>query len=133
MSEIFAGKKILWVEDDLFLSDILAKKLTGHGAELFHAENGEDALKLVSQKKPDIILLDILLPGISGFEILGKIKADEATKNIPVILLSNLNQEKDIEAGKRLGAARFLVKATVMPDEIVKEMIKVMGLNENAV
>jgi DNA-binding response OmpR family regulator len=75
---------------------------------------------------PDIILLDILLPGLNGFQVLEKVKANDKSKNIPVILLSNLGQKEDIEKGVKLGAAKFLVKATVTLDEIVDEITKVV-------
>jgi len=122
-----SGKKILWVEDDKFLGDIIARKLSREGCELFHADNGEEALKLVKNEKPDIVLLDILLSGVDGFEILRKIKEDAETKHIPVILLSNLGQRADIDRGTALGAARFLVKATVTLDEIVLEIKKIFA------
>ncbi len=86
------GKTIMWVEDDKFLSDIIARKLAFHGATLQSAADGETALKLLEKEKPELILLDILLPGIDGFEILRRLKANKETKGIPVILLSNLGQ-----------------------------------------
>ncbi len=120
------GKKIMWVEDDSFLSDLIARKLSSQGATLFHAENGEAAGRLLETEKPDLILLDILLPGIDGYEVLKKIKANPTQKNIPVILLSNLGQREEVEKGKLLGAARFLIKATVTLDEIVEEIHTVL-------
>lgn len=116
------AKTIMWVEDDRFLSDIIARKLSNEGACLLHAGDGEQAMEILSREKPDIILLDILLPGMDGFEILKWIKKDEKSKDIPVILLSNLGQQTDIEKGTDLGAEKFLVKATVSLDEIVSEI-----------
>lgn len=121
-SSDLSGKKIMWVEDDKFLSDIIARKLSTHGCQLFHATEGESALKMLEKERPDLVLLDILLSGIDGFEILRRIKGNAGTKAIPVILLSNLGQKDDIEKGKSLGAARFLVKATVTLDEIIEEI-----------
>lgn len=121
------GKKIMWVEDDSFLSDLIARKLSALGAILLHAENGEAAGRLLENEKPDLILLDILLPGIDGYEVLKKIKANPAQKSIPVILLSNLGQREEVEKGKLLGAARFLIKATVTLDEIVEEIHAVLN------
>ncbi len=121
-----AGKKIMWVEDDKFLSDIIARKLSVQGCQLFHATDGVQAFKILETETPDLILLDILLSGIDGFEILKQIKSKEATARIPVILLSNLGQREDVEKGKMLGAARFLIKATVTLDEIVEEMKNVI-------
>ncbi len=121
-----SGKKVMWVEDDIFLSDIISRKLSNENAILVHATNGSEAISIVEKEKPDVILLDILLPGKSGFEILAELKAKDSTKNIPVILLSNLGQKSDIDKGEKLGAIKFLVKATVTLDEIVDEVKKVL-------
>jgi len=123
------GKKIMWVEDDKFLSDIIARKLSAQGSALLHASDGDSALKILESESPDIVLLDILLSGIDGYEILKRVKANEKTKHIPVILLSNLGQKNDVEKGKALGAARFLIKATVTLDEIVEEIKTVLKEN----
>ncbi len=117
-----AGKKIMWIEDDQFLSDIIARKLSQAECKLLHATDGEEAFPMIEEEMPDVILLDILLPGMNGFEILNQLKANQKTKMIPVILLSNLGQQEDIDKGKKLGAARFLIKATVTLDEIVGEI-----------
>ncbi|PIQ68187.1 MAG: hypothetical protein COV91_05450 [Candidatus Taylorbacteria bacterium CG11_big_fil_rev_8_21_14_0_20_46_11] len=116
-----SGRKIMWVEDDKFLSDIIARKLSTQGCTLFHATDGEMALKMLETETPDLILLDILLPGLDGFEILKRIKEGKH-KGVPVILLSNLGQKTDIDKGKGLGAIRFLIKATVTLDEIIDEI-----------
>ncbi|HEY4516269.1 MAG TPA: response regulator [Candidatus Paceibacterota bacterium] len=117
-----AGKKVMWVEDDKFLSDIIARKLSSTGCTLFHAPDGEAALKLIAEQMPDIIMLDVLLPGMDGFEVLHRIKADPKTSKVPVIMLSNLNQKVDIDKSKELGAAQFLVKATMSLDEIIENI-----------
>lgn len=116
------GKKILWVEDDKFLSMILSKKFEGSGYTLLKAKDSTEAFSLLASDIPDIIILDILLPGVSGFEILQKIKEDEKLKNIPVIMLSNMSKQSDIEKSKTLGAQRFIVKAAVSLDEIITEV-----------
>lgn len=123
------GKKIVWVEDDKFLADIIKRKFATTKCVFFHFVEGEEALKTINKEIPDIIMLDLLLPGIDGFEILRRIKSEPSTKNIPVILLSNLGQVDDINKGKSLGAARFMVKATVAPDEIIEQIKEV--INEN--
>lgn len=128
MDQTFDKRKILWVEDDVFLSGLIGQRFGGLGAILFGANNGKQALEIAKIEKPDIILLDILLPGIGGFEILKNLKEDPETKNIPVIILSNLSQKSDIEKGKELGAVSFLVKATVNLDEIVQEVKKVLKI-----
>ncbi|MDP3996790.1 MAG: response regulator [bacterium] len=121
------GKKIMWVEDDKFLSDIISRKLSTEKCTLLHFKDGREALAELKKNIPDIIILDILLSGIDGWEILKKIKEDPSTKNIPVILLSNLGQKGDVDKGKEYGANRFLVKATVTLDEIIEEIGKVLN------
>lgn len=116
------GRKVLWVEDDKFLSDIIARKLSHEKALLIHTVEGEEALRLAEKEQPSVIMLDILLPGIDGFEILSRLKSNAKTKDIPVILLSNLGQKVDLDKGRELGAVRFLIKATVTLDEIVGEI-----------
>jgi DNA-binding response OmpR family regulator len=115
-------KKILWVEDDKLIGTILSKKIVSSGFELFHAKNGEEALDIVSRETPDAIVVDLLLPGMSGFDILQKMQMDERSKRIPTMVLSNLSKPSDIEKAKLLGAKKFLVKAATSLDQIVAEM-----------
>lgn len=122
----FAGKKVMWVEDDKFLSDMIARTLSKEGFQLVSVDNGNDALPTAKEKKPDIILLDILLPGKDGFQILKELKQDPELKTVPVIFLSNLGQKSDIEKGKELGAEKFLIKATVTLEEIAQEIEAVL-------
>jgi len=121
-----AGKKVMWVEDDAFLSEIIARKLATEKCSLIYANNAEKALSLLESEVPDIILLDILLPGMDGYDLLEKIKSNPKFKDIPVMILSNLGQESDREKGKKLGASRFLVKATMQLDEIIREIESVL-------
>ncbi|MSU44719.1 response regulator [Candidatus Nomurabacteria bacterium] len=121
------GKKIVWVEDDQFLNDIIGRKLSTTKCIFFHASEGEEALKIINKEMPDIIMLDIILSGMDGFEILRRIKDDSKTAHIPVIILSNLGQASDIERGKNLGAVRFLVKATLTPAEIIDQIKEVLA------
>lgn len=125
-SDVLTGKKIMWVEDDSFLSDIIARKLATEKCILVHTKDAEGALASLQTEVPDVILLDVLLPGMSGFELLSKLKSDPKLKGIPVILLSNLGQESDIEKSKTLGANRFLVKATLTLDEIIEQIQEVL-------
>jgi CheY-like chemotaxis protein len=112
--------KIMVVEDDQFLHKILAMKIKSEGFEIISAYDGESALKKVKEM-PDLILLDIILPQMSGFEFLAEIKRDSRLKNIPVIVLSNLGQDEDIERAKSLGAQDYLVKANFSIDEVIKK------------
>ncbi len=116
------GRKILWVEDDKFLGNILVKKFETSGHTVLKASNGEEAFAILANDVPDVIVLDILLPGLSGFEVLQKIRMMDALKKVPVIMLSNMNKPSDIEKAKVLGAQKFLVKAAVSLDQIVKEI-----------
>ena len=116
-------KKILWVEDDKFLSSILLKKFESSGFVVLKADDGEKALSIIENEIPDIIILDILLPGMDGFDVLQKIKMNEKNRNIPVVILSNTSKSSDLEKAKLLGVNKFLLKATVSLDRIVKEVV----------
>lgn len=121
-----AGKKIMWVEDDMFLSDIISRRLAEEKCTLVRASDAEKALALVEQEAPNLIVLDILLPGMNGFELLEKLKANPKVKDTPVVMLSNLGQDSDKEKAKKLGAERFLVKATLKLDEIIEQIEEVL-------
>jgi DNA-binding response OmpR family regulator len=112
---------ILLVEDDTFLIDILVQKFKSDGYDIIHAGDGETALKKVHENDPDLIFLDIILPGMNGFEVLKKLEDDDTVRDVPVAFLSNLGQKEDIEKGKRLGAVDFIVKANHSLDEIVNK------------
>ena len=122
-----SGKKILWVEDDQFLHDLVARKLSQEGVSLINCASGEEALEKLGDGAPDIVLLDVLLPGISGYDVLTKIKSDEKTKRIPVILFSNFGQKMDVDKGIELGASRFLLKAAISLDELVETIRQVLS------
>jgi|AntRauTorcE11897_2_1112592.scaffolds.fasta_scaffold00464_18 DNA-binding response OmpR family regulator len=122
---------LLLVEDDSFLIEILVKKFKAADFRVVHAGDGKEALRKAHDEEPDIIMLDIILPGMNGFEILEKLKSDETVADIPVAFLSNLGQKEDVEKGKKLGAVDFIVKANHSLDEIVKrtgELIEKHGV-----
>lgn len=119
--------KILIVEDDTFLAGIYANKFEKEGFEVCLATDGEAGFKAVQKENPDIVLLDILLPKLDGFEVLERMKADTAVKSIPVILLTNLGQKEDVDKGLKLGAADYLIKAHFMPSETVDKVKKVLS------
>lgn len=121
------GKKILWVEDDKFLNDIIARKLTSIKCQFFHTASGEEALKIISEQNPDIVMLDVVLPGMNGYDILKKIKEDEKSKNIPIIMLSNLGEDTDKNKAVELGAKKYLIKASVTLDDIIDEISKILS------
>lgn len=120
-------KKLLIVEDDTFLAGIYANKFEKEDFGVLLATDGEMGLKLARREAPAIILLDILLPKLDGFAVLEKLKADEQTKRIPVILLTNLGQQEDVDKGLKLGAADYLIKAHFMPAETVEKVKQVLA------
>jgi len=119
-------KTILLVEDDPFLIDIYKSKLKEVGFEIETAEDGEKALRKTKEKKPDLMLLDIVLPNIDGWEILKKIRSDPGLKDLKVIVLSNLGQKEEVEKGMALGATKYLIKAHFTPSEVVEEVKKLL-------
>jgi DNA-binding response OmpR family regulator len=115
-------KTILIIEDDKFLRELIARKLIKEGYEISEAIDGEEGIKKIKEEKPDLILLDLILPGIDGFEVLARIKEDPALAAIPVIILSNLGQKEDVEKGLKLGAVDYLIKAHFTPGEIIEKI-----------
>jgi len=104
---------LLIVEDDEFISAIYAKKLSMEGYEVRLAENGEKALAMMREERPDVVLLDLIMPIKDGFETLEEIREDDRLKDMKVAVLSNLSQEEDMRKMKTLGAIDYLVKANV--------------------
>lgn len=123
-----AGVKIVWVEDDKFLASMVGKRMVETGAELTQVVDGAKAFDVVKATVPQVVVLDLLMPNVDGFEILRQIKAEASTKAIPVIVLSNLGQKSEVERATTLGAAKFIIKANVGFDEIVPEIVKVLKL-----
>ncbi len=121
------AERILVVEDDKFLRELISRKLREQGYEVEEAIDGEAGLQQIQEGDPEIVLLDLILPGIDGFEVLEKIKDDAQLAEIPVIILSNLGQRDDIERGLRLGAEDYLVKAHFTPTEIIDKIEKIVG------
>jgi two-component system phosphate regulon response regulator PhoB/two-component system alkaline phosphatase synthesis response regulator PhoP len=121
------GKKILIVEDDEFLRSLTAKRLEKEGYTVVVAVDGESAVSVARENMPNLILLDLLLPGINGFDVLEKLKTDETLKNIPVIVFSNLGQKEDIDKANSLGADDFLIKANFTLDDVVGKINAKLG------
>ncbi len=119
--------KILIVEDDRFLRELMTRKLNNEGFDLQEAVDGEECLKKLEIFKPEIILLDLILPGLDGFETLERIKDNPQTSGIPVLILSNLGQRDEIEKGLSLGAVDFMVKAHFTPEEIVGKIKSILS------
>lgn len=119
-------KSILLIEDDSFMIDIYTTKLKKAGFSVEVATEGEEGLKKMREKKPDLLLLDIVLPHIDGWEVLREIKADPKLKGLKVVVLSNLGQKGEVEKGLELGATKYLIKAHYTPTEVVEEIKKIL-------
>ena len=115
-------RNILIIEDDKFLRELIVQKLLKENYEVVQAVDGEEGIKKAKEAKPDLVLLDLILPGIDGFEVLTRMKEDVATASVPVIILSNLGQKEDIDRGLKLGAVDFLIKAHFTPAEIIEKI-----------
>jgi two-component system alkaline phosphatase synthesis response regulator PhoP len=120
------AKKILLVEDDELLRKIITQKLEEEGYEVKSVVDGLAGLKAVREDNPDLVLLDIILPAMDGFEVLEQIKKDEAIKKTPVIILSNLWQKEDIDKGMKLGAADYLIKINFASKEILEKIKNIL-------
>ena len=116
------AKTILIIEDDRFLRELIIRKLIQEEFKVLEAVDGEEGIKKIKEEKPDLILLDLVLPGIDGFEVLSRMKEDLELYLPPVIILSNLGQKEDVEKGLKLGAIDYLVKAHFAPGEITDKI-----------
>lgn len=120
-------KTILFIEDESALQKTIGETLKQEGYELISALNGEIGLRMAKEKKPDLILLDLILPKMHGFDVLQKLKENSDTKNIPVIVLTNLEAMDDIDKAIELGATTYLVKAQYTLEEVIEKVKKVLG------
>lgn len=121
------GYGVLVVEDDKFLRELFIRKLFSDGFKVENAIDAKGVFEILGRWKPDIILLDLILPGVDGFEILSRIKKDDTIKDIPVIVLSNLGQQEDIDRAMALGAKDFMVKANFTLDEIIARVRTILA------
>lgn len=118
--------KILFVEDESSLQKTFSDMLSGEGYEIISALDGETGLRMAKEMVPDLILLDLVLPKKHGFEVLKELKEDEKTKNLPVIILTNLGQAEDVEQALSLGATTYLVKSNYTLSEVLEMVEKAM-------
>jgi len=114
--------RILLAEDDRFLRKAAEASLRRSGYEVVPAADGEEALRLARSESPHLILLDLIMPKLQGFEVLKALKADPATAAIPVIVLSNLSQDRDVQQAIEGGAASYFVKANLSLQELVRKV-----------
>jgi len=120
------AKTILVIEDDKFLRELISRKLTGEGFDVLEAVDGEEGIKKIKEGKPDLVLLDLILPSIDGFEVLTRVRDDPEVSSIPIIILSNLGQREEVEKGLKLGAIDYLIKAHFTPGEIIEKIKNVL-------
>ncbi len=121
------NKKILVVEDDTAISVMYKGKFESDGFQVLTVDNGADAVDIAKKEKPDLILLDIIIPRMDGFSVLEALKQDTGTKKIPVIMLTNLGTEEDKAKGEKLGAVDYVVKANFTPvqiSDVIKKHLK---------
>ncbi len=119
-------KKILIVEDDAFLQGLSAKKLSKEGYSIITASDTPEGLKAL-EENPDIVLLDLVLPGGDGYMILAALRAKESMKDTPVIIFSNLAEDKDIKKARDLGATDFMIKSNFTLDELAEKVKELIG------
>lgn len=115
-------KKVLIAEDDIFLSQLLSTRLEKAEINVLKAFDGEEALEIIKKERPNLILLDIILPKKSGFEVAEEVASNPMLRSIPIIIISNLGQDSDIERGLALGVVEYLVKAKVSIDDLVTKV-----------
>jgi|SRR5687768_5106033 CheY-like chemotaxis protein len=120
------SKSILLVEDDRFLRKAAEATLRRHGFTVRTAADGEEALQRVRDEAPDLVLLDLIMPKLQGFEVLRILKQDPATKQIPVVVLSNLGQESDVQQALQSGAAAYFIKANLSLQDLVTQVHRVL-------
>lgn len=121
------SKKILLIEDEQILVELYKMKFEHEGLDLIVAMDGDEGLKMAKKEKPDLILLDIVMPGMNGYQVLEALKADETTKNIGVYILSNLGQTEEIDRGLELGADGYLIKSDITPGQLVDSVRKILA------
>jgi len=120
-------KTVLLVDDDLTLREMYEERLQAEGFKIVQATNGEEALAKANEIKPNVILLDIMMPKVNGFDVLKELKGNEDLKDIPVIVLTALIQDVDRVQGKKLGAADYIVKSETMPGEVIAKIKNAIG------
>lgn len=121
------SKKIVIVEDEVFLSEMYKMKFSAEGYDVYTAANGEEALKVVSEVMPDILLLDLVMPKMDGYEVLKKLRADEKTSKLKIYVLSNLGQTGEVDKGLEEGADGYFVKSSMTPTQLADEVAKILG------
>lgn len=120
-------KKILIVEDEEIMIDLLQRKLTREGYEVSVTRDGDEGLKAMREVKPDLILLDIIMPRMGGFEVMEEMSRDPELRQIPIIVVSNSGQPVELDNAQKLGAKDWLIKTEFDPQEVIEKVIKLIG------
>ena len=121
------AKKILIIEDEEIISNLLAKKLSQVGYEVKTAFNGQEGLEILEQEKPDLVLIDIVMPKKDGFETISEVKGDPTLKDIPIIIISNSGQPVELDKAKEMGVNDWLIKTDFDPQEVIQKVKKQIG------
>jgi len=121
------AKKIIIIEDEEIILNLLQKKLTNEGFEVSIAREGREGLKVMKEVKPDLVLLDIVMPNMGGFEVMEEMEKDEELKKIPIIIVSNSGQPVELDKAQKLGARDWLIKTEFDPKEVVDKVVKQIG------
>ncbi|KKU47627.1 hypothetical protein A3H10_04310 [Candidatus Uhrbacteria bacterium RIFCSPLOWO2_12_FULL_46_10] len=114
--------KVLIVEDDSMILDMYVHKFEQEGFMVFQLERGDNVIELVEKEQPNIILLDVIMPGLDGFSVLQALKVNDKTSKIPVIILTNLGQDEDRTKGLTMGAIGYIVKSNMTPGDVVRKV-----------
>jgi CheY-like chemotaxis protein len=122
-----AARRVLLAEDDRFLRRAAESRLRQNGFTVLPAVDGEEALKVARAERPDLILLDLIMPKLQGFEVLKALKQDPATAPIPVIVLSNLGQDEDLKRAMELGAIAYFIKAHLSLQDLVQRVAQTLA------
>ena len=129
--ESLVQKYIFIIDDDPFITDMYLLKFKEDNFRIDVSRDGTEALKRIHDDCPDMILLDIVMPLVDGFEILKEIKNDSALEKVKVVLLTNLGQKEDVERGMELGADGYIIKAHFTPSEVVAKVKEILGIAQN--
>jgi CheY-like chemotaxis protein len=121
------AKKILIIEDEEIMIDLLQKKLTQEGYETSVARDGDEGIRAMKEVKPSLILLDIIMPKMGGFEVMEEMNKDKELKKIPVIIISNSGQPVELDRAQKLGAKDWLIKTEFDPQEVIDKVVKQIG------
>jgi two-component system, chemotaxis family, chemotaxis protein CheY len=119
-------KRILIIEDEIILRNLLEKKFKQEGYEVTVAVDGEDGIEKMRENKPDLIVLDIIMPRLDGFGVMEKMKEDDNLKDIYIMIVSNSGQPVELDRARRLGARDWLIKTDFDPQEVISKVSKIL-------